>query len=742
MKLPKQLIPDSQKTPEWGKKTIKAILGHHSSNDSYASIRKKDYDNYLLIDGKFNTKEFEYVTKAYGLTTPARLVNYPLILPKINLVVGELMAQGLQFSANVINRSGLRRKNEAKIAAAAELLMRPIRREMEKVLGTELEDEELAASVPDDIKKFAETPFKDHMEEYVVIGVKDLIQRHGLKHVFERGMIDMCAVYKEFYHVHIRNGMPYAERIDPRIFIHDEDMDDEDVEKGKFAGVDNWYTLNEVLDMNPDLPVSEVEKLEEIEGQISQGDFDQGTLGGNWYINEGDSGLKIRVVKMQWRSLRKMRVKLSDNPYDPETPYHKLLKEDYKAKKNDRIEERVLDDIWECQLIGHDVVHGCRRSPNQIRYEENYAKSTLDYVGIRPNTFSGSATSLVDALKNIQMLYNITMYSIALAQARAGGKAVIYDTAQKPKNMTTSQIMHHAKNSGMIFINSKQEGNQLNSFNQFGQVDFTMSNTVSQLRELQYMLEELADKVTGISAARAGIQTSGELVGVNERSVAQSSLITLPLFENHYKVVGKVLNRLAAKMKFCYPQNTWIANLFGDNQMEIVKMDKSIGLDEFSIYLQNSGKDTQDKREMLGLLGQALSANDGTVDLGMMAEALRADSATEVEQILKAGIKTAKEVLQSNEEQQMQLQEQSNAVAEQKLNNEIQVATIKAEADVKVAEIAAQAKLQDTASKLEHDADKITTQTESEMDKQMLADANKAKMEQQEEAMEKSTPNN
>jgi hypothetical protein len=736
MKLPKQLIPDSQKTPEWGKKTIKGILGYYNSYDRYSAIRKKDYDNYLLVDGKFNTKEFEYVTKSYGLTTPARLVNYPLILPKINLVIGELMSQGLQFSANVINRDGVRRKNEAKIAAAAELLMRPIRRQMEKVLGTELEDEELAQSVPDDIKTFSETPFRDHMEQYVVVGLKDLIQRHGLKHVFERGMADMCITYKEFYHVHIRNGMPYAERIDPRVMIWDYDMNEEDIEKGKFAGTDKYYTLNEVIDMFPDLDPKEVEKLEEIEGQIKQGQMDSSYANGKWYISEGGNGLKIRVVKMQWRSLKKIRVKLSDNPYDPETPYFKLLKEDYKAKKKDRIEERVIDDIWEGVLIGHDTVHKVKRSPNQVRYEENYAKATLDYVGIRPNTFSGSATSLVDALKNIQMLYNITMYSIALAQARAGGKAVIYDTAQKPKNMTTSQIMHHAKNSGMIFINSKQEGNQLNTFNQFGQVDFTMSNTVSQLRELQYMLEELADKVTGISAARAGIQTSGELVGVNERSVAQSSLITLPLFENHYKVVGKVLNKLAGKMKFCYPQNKWIANLFGDNQMEIVKMDKSIGLDEYSIYLQNSGKDTQDKREMLGLLGQALAANDGTVDLGMMAEALRADSATEVENILKSGIRSAKEVLQANEEQQMQIQQQANEVAQQKLNNEIQVAQIKAEADIQVAQINADAKLQDTERKLEHDADKITTETESKLDQQMLADANKQKMEQTEESME------
>ena len=735
MKLPKQLIPDSEKNDEWRKNTIKAILSFHTAHNQYTVSQRKDIDNYLLVDGKFNTKEYEYVTKSYGLTTPARLVNYPMILPKINLVVGELMAQGLQFSANLINRDGIRRKNEAKIAATAELLMRPIRRQMEKVLGTELTDEELAESVPDDIKKFSETPYRDHMENYIVVGIKDLIQRLQLKHLFKRGMYDMCVTYKEFYHVQIRNGMPYVELIDPRVFISDFDSNKEDVEEGKYAGVDNEYLLHEILAMYPDLDPADVAKLEELEAQNDQNFIDEANKTGRFYSIE-DGQLRIRVVKMQWRSLREIRVKLSDNPYDPETPYTKYLKDSYKVKKGEKIEKRVIDDIQEGALIGHDVIVRGRRAPNQIRYEENYAKATLDYIGIRPNTFTGSATSLVDALKNIQMLYNITMYSIALAQARAGGKATIYDVAQKPKNMSTSQIMHHAKNSGMIFINSKQEGNQLNSFNQFGQVDFTMSNTVQQLQQLQYMLESLADKVTGISAARAGIQTTGELVGVNERNVAQSSLITLPLFESHYKVIGKVLNRLAAKMKFCYPQNKWIANLFGDNLMQIVEMDKSIGIDEFAIYLENSGKDTQDKREMIALLGQALASNDGTVDLGMMAEALRADSASEVEQTLKHGIKAAKEVLQANEQQKMELQQQANELTERKINLDVEVAKIKAEADVQVAQIMAQAKLADTERKLEHDGDSITAKHEAELDKIMLQDSNKASMEMAEETTE------
>jgi len=726
MKLPKQLISDNDKNEDWGKKTIKAIISHYHNYERYSVARQKDYDNYQLVDGNFNDKEYEYVTKTYGLTTPARLVNYPLILPKLNLIVGELMAQGLNFTAHVVNRDGVRKKNEAMISAATESLLRPIRREMEAALGTKLTDEELDLSVPQDLKEFDSTKFRTHMEEYMMVGLQDLIHRFNLKHEFKRGMYDTGIVFKEIYHITYKNGLPYPERIDPRDAILDYDNDKEDVEEGKFGGVDKWYTVNQVIDEFPNLPVEKVRELEKLEGDFMQGQTDMVTNNHQWYRNEEGSGLKVRVVKLQWRSLREMKFKLSENPYDPETPYVKLLKPGAKTKKSDKIEKRVIDDIYQGVLLGHDMIHDFRRSPNQIRYEENYAKATLDYVGVRPNTFSGSSTSLVDALKNIQMIYNITMYSIQLAMARSGARAVIYDVGQKPKKMSLASIMHHAKNSGMIFINSKQEGNQMNTFNQWSQVDFTMSNTVNQLSALKGMLEDLADKVTGISAARAGIVSSSDLVGVNQSSQMQSSLITLPLFEAHFKVVSKVLNKMAGKLKYSAGNKKWVANLYGDNMLKIVEMDKSIGPDEYSIFLENSAKDMQDKRDMIGIMDRAINSNNGTVDLTMLARALRSESASSVEKILNSGVEAAKDVLQANEERKMAIQEQANQIAEKKMGIELEKAQVQANADITVAQINNQGKIAETEMKLQHDGDSITTNNEHELDKMMLESSNQA----------------
>ena len=117
----------------------------------------------------------------------------------------------------------------------------------------------------------------------------------------------------------------------------------------------------------------------------------------------------------------------------------------------------------------------------------------MSYVGCIKGHTTGSSVSLVDLLDNIQMLYNIVVYQIELAMARSGGKAVVYDVSQLPTNvgMDMQQVLYHLKTDGIIPINSKDEGNQMQTFNQFQQVDFTLSQSVQQLINLKMMFKKI-----------------------------------------------------------------------------------------------------------------------------------------------------------------------------------------------------------------------------------------------------------
>ena len=506
MEFPRQNIPESKKDEEWHSNTVDAIVAQSRQNTRYLSARKNDHENYLIVNGDFDNKQFEYVTDMYGITAPARLVNYPIILPKLDLLAGELISQPLQYTVNVVNRNAIRRKNEKRTQIAAEVVLKPIRREIEKVIGMPIPDEDLGEEIPEDVDAYTKMNFRDHVEEMVYTGLTYCTQKWGMDQIFKRGFYDLGITGKEFYRIMIKNGDPYVERCDPRSMLYDIDSDKENIKDSKYAGVENWYTVNEILDTyNLYLNKEQIEEIEELESQDSAWYQEQNSQYDNYTHADGES-MKVRVVDVQWRSFRPVKYKVSPNKYDESIDYHKRVKDDYKAKKGEKIITKVTNDVRQAVKIGHSILIKWGRKPNQIRYEENYSNTSLDFFGAIRNNFNGQTLSVVDSLKNIQILYNIVMYQIELALARSGSKAIVYDVSQKPKNVPLEDVMYHAKNSGLILINSRQEG--MSNFNQFQSIDFTLSQSVSQMTNLKIMLEDTADKLTGISAARAGVTKS------------------------------------------------------------------------------------------------------------------------------------------------------------------------------------------------------------------------------------------
>lgn len=720
MDFPRQNIPEAKKDKDWHMACVNSVINYTRDYNGFVDSRKKDHENYLIAAGEFDHKQFKYVTDMYGMTAPARLVNYPIIMPKLDLLAGELISQPLQFSVNVVNRNAIRKKNEEKITLASEVLLRPIRREIEKVIGMPIPDENVGQEVPEDIERYKKLKFRNAIEEMVTVGLTYCIQKWDMKQIFKRGFYDLSITGKEFYETYIKNGDPYCERVDPRCMIYDLDTDKESLQDSKYAGVDNWYTINEIIDRYGHLltkaQVDELEKLQ-IEGF---GGYQQIDSFSDYYSN--DTGLKIRVVRLQWRSIKMIKYKVSDNPYDPETPYYKKVKEDYVPKKGEKIVERPITEIRQATKIGHNMLIDWGAKVNQIRYEENYSNTTMDFHGIIKGNLNGNTLSVVDALKNVQILLNFVMYHIELSMARSGGKAVVYDVSQKPKNVALNDVFYHAKNSGLILINNKAEGHQINGFNQFQQVDFTLSQSVAQMINLKMMLEDTADKLTGITAARSGIEKSGALVGVTERNVMQSSLITAPLFDIHYKIVGEVLQSMAGLMRMAWANEERMANIFGDTGMQTFKIDKSIALAEYGVFVENSGKEVKRKQDMMMLI-ERFSAS-GNIDALSIIKAVNAESSSEIESILTAGLEAISQQQAALEERKVAAQEQANEVAAQTIGVPIEVAKINAESALAVAQIKEGSNTERKNAELEHKENMQLEQRNTEFDKIMLQDAN------------------
>jgi hypothetical protein len=731
---PKQNIPDSQKTKEWCKENIRAMLGYQNYTTKFNRERKKDYENYLLYNGVFDTKTFEYVTNTYGISSPARLVNHPIIAPKIDLLVGEFMSQPLEFTVEAINEAAVNKKLDRKVAIVAEKIMRGVRREMEAELEISFEDQDVGVQeMPEDIDKFLKLNGREQVEQLVYLGIQHLIQKYQLQHVFKQGLYDMSIVSKGFYHVTIKNGDPVPRRVDPRTLIYDMNSDVESLQDSSWVAEERFLTVSEVIDEFGDfLTQDEIVRIEKMryEGQNSLERYNKPY---QWYYKDDSSSpMRIRVIRGVWKSIKMLKVKLSENKYDPERPFRKILPDDYKIRKGDNVEKKAYNDLWTCTMIGHDIVIDARSMPNQVRREENFSETKLPYIGIIKNNVDGITLSIVDSLKNIQILYNIVMYHIELTLARSGGKAVVYDTSQKPNGVSLDDVFYHAKNSGVIPINTKQEGNQVGGFNQFQQIDFTLSNSVQQLINLKMMLEDTAEKLTGISRAREGFTKSGSAVGVNERSVMQSSLVTQPLVANHVRTIDMVFNYMSDLMKICWGDGKKTVHFMGEQGAEMMKMMGDIKNNDYSIWVNNSSKDRQMK-DKIEAMGQQILSGGGAEGFLQMIKVSNAINAKDAEVILEQGIEAMQQQQMAMQEQQAAAQEQMAQVEQAKAEADAHLRKAELDTKIQVAQINADAMIEATRLKIEggqetqdfrhqHDANMKMLDTSNEMSKKQ-ADA-------------------
>ena len=536
--------------------------------------------------------------------------------------------------------------------------------------------------------------------------------------MFKEGFRDLLVTGKEFYKIGVTNGDPVARRVDPRNIVFDDSLHSDYLDDAAWVGEERWLSINEINDeYKDDLETDDLLELEKMRNLYLGGDLSNYNSSFEWVDVAHGREARIRVVSCEWKSLRAIKYKLSDNKYDPNRPFRKAVPDTYRKRKGDTIETKWVDDIWQATLIGGKILVNAKRRDNQVRSIDDPGKTSLSYIGCIKGNTTGSGTSLVDMLDNIQMLYNIVVYQIELAMARSGGKAVVYDVSQLPTNvgMDIQQVLYHLKTDGIIPINSKDEGNQMQTFNQFQQIDFTLSQSVQQLINLKVMLEEMAGQISGVSRQREGAVGQYEYVGNVQRSVVQSATITESWFYSHAECKQRVLQGLTNLMKVCWAGGKKAGIILGDGAYKFLNIMPNIALQDFGIYVGDSGKDDSMKQVVQQLAQSALQS--GTIDMLGVIKVLKSDTMTEAEKVLEQAMSEMKKQQQAAMEQQMQAQQAAQEAKKAEFEAEAQLKQMDNEAKLQVAQIGAESRKEVAKIQADVDRDLHDTKERNDMDK-------------------------
>ena len=718
---PKQFIPDSEKTIEWCGQNLDAIVKQLDYNSAEGSISDYDKDirNYRLYNGDLEYDDYSYVTEQYNMPSPATMANYPITRNKIDLLCNEDLSRPLDKNVFAINLDAALRKEQFKVSLIANELLKHINQDVEKEFGMELEMDNKDFPIPDDIDQFMRYQYKEVVEESIHDGLEYLAQKYQFKHMFREGMSDLLVTAKEFYKVYVKDGDPFVRRVDPRTFVYDKSIDSDFLDNAQWAGEERWLTVNEVIDEYRDqLDQQDVMELEEMR-QATSDNIDRWNGVFNWVEVDHQKTIKVRVISAEWKSIKALRFKISENKFNPEQPFKKAVGEKYRKRKGDVIETKCVDDIWEGTKIGGKILVNCRRRPNQVRSVDDAGSTSLSYLGVIYNHTTGKPTSLVDIMRHIQMLYNIVMYHIELALARSGGKAVVYDVSQMPSNigMDMQEVMYHLKNDGIIPINTRDEGGDSASFNQFQQVDFTLSNSVQQLINLKLMLEQTAGQVSGVSPQREGAVEQYEYVGNVQRSVSQSSISTGSWFYTHNEVKKKVFEKLANLMKVAWSGGKKAGFILGDAGYKMLNILPDVALNDYGIFMGDSGKDDALKQAVQQMSQAALQS--GTITLLDALKVMKADTMTEAQVVLEQGIDAMRKQQEMAQQQAMQQQQAAAEAQAQQSQADMQLKQMDIEGRIKVAQINAEARVaaQEVASDAQRDIDDVREKNKLSLEK-------------------------
>ena len=432
---PRQLLSDKEKDKKWCEQNLDAMAPYiaQHNNSLYVNDRYRDIRNYQAYHGHFDPKDYEHVTDQYGTPFPARMTNYNIIAPKIDLLTSEELRRPLETKVSSINTSAINRKEDIKVGLVAEAILSEVKKEVNQVMGMDITENTMGMEIPDDIEAFMRYTYKEAIEETIEDGLSYLKERHRWKDLFRNGFRDLLVTGKVFYKTEIVNGDPTVRKIDPRNIAFDSSIESDYLDNAQWVVEQRWLGINQILDEYGDeMTKEDIVELEKMRHIASGDELAHYNSNLDWIQYDSSTGVKIRLIHGEWKSIRAIKVKISPNKYDPDNPFRKMVKDTYKARKGEEIETKYVDDIWEGTKIGGRIVVNCRRRPNQVRSVDDAGATPLSYTGCIHNLSSGRVTSLVDVLKHIQMLYNVVMYHIELTLSRAGGKAVVYDVSQMP----------------------------------------------------------------------------------------------------------------------------------------------------------------------------------------------------------------------------------------------------------------------------------------------------------------------
>ncbi len=722
--------PESEKKEEYHKQYTQAII-NRSINEGYSSrvaIANECVNFYL---GLQSNEAFSFLQRAEdGDTLPAQFMNYNRINNKINIMVGELVEKKYDINVFGLNKDLVSRKLQSKQKALIDFRFQADANDLAQVSGLPPQAPTFqGAFQPEseqDIDDYYEKDYKDIAEIVIKAILKALIPINKWDYQRVAMFRDLLIQGMAFCRIDDIDGIPVAKRVDPRNMVFDANSTDDFLSDSTYFGEIDYMNFGDVIDQYG-LTKKELDEAYQQSGQMNfnagpqfmsvSNDFN--VIGNNtnlrFFKNEGGE-LRILVWKAVWVDYKPYSNKISTDKFGQEH----IKRVDADSKEKD-VKKTLIKTWRKATLIGGRFVKDWGEIKNQARDWSNLSNAHAPYKALIPNFFNGAVVSKVSLLKSLQNLKDIALYRLQLDMARSGPKAFFYDMNQIPPGMTFPQVMKYLKTTGIIPIDSNASGNPT-GFNQFKDIDMSMTANITAYLEISAMLDREMDAVSGINEARQGmVKNASQAVGVTQSSLFQSTLSTAVYYSLFRQLCSDVLNHQAKLAKLAWAGNQRFSPLIGDLGIEFLANDVDLDLHDYGVIIEEVPELIQDKQSFQQIVLAALQSGQLTFPQAMNLM-LEKDLQLGVRRLEREHKKFMEEQAKQ-QEAMMQQQQQELAAQQQQAEGEKRAEQMNSELDrqASMKELLAKGRLDMKGQLIDFKKDVTLAKMQKDLEKQKAA---------------------
>jgi len=721
---PSQVVSDAEKASwEYGEQVAQAIEQEWFSQGRTNGNRYlTTWNNYnrlrLYARGEQPTQKYKDELSINGDLSYLNLdwKPVPIVSKFVDILVNGISNKDYQINAFAQDPESLQKRTNYAETLAQEVFARDTMKQIVDKLDSAL----FNTSIPPDQMPHSMEELELHMqldykqaveiaEEEVINQVLDYNRWDLTRRRINYDLVT-CGIGACKTNFNTANGIT-VDYVDPAylIYSYTEDPNFEDI---YYVGELKAVTLPEIAKQFPALPDSELEKIQEYQGDktymygYGYGPWDQNTIPLLYFEYKTYSDQVFKVKETDW-GLQKAIQK--DDTFNPPT------------NENFEAVGRTIETLYRgVKVLGTNILLRWELCPNMTRPAADTTKVEMNYAICAPRMYKGRIDSTVSRITGFADMIQITHLKLQQVIARMVPDGVFLDMDGLAEvdlgngtNYNPAEALNMYFQTGSVVGRSLTQDGELNRGKvpvqelQTGNGQAKISSLISTYN---YYLQMIRD-VTGLNEARDGaLADKDTLVGLQKIAAQASNIatkhinnaslfITLRMCENISKKIGDMLD---------YPltKNALKQSITSFNTMTLQEIDK-LNLHDFGIFLDLE-PDEEEKAQLEQNIQVAISS--GGIDL---------EDAIDIRQI--RNLKLANQMLKQKRKRKLARERQMQLEMNQQqaqINTQSNQAAAEAEVQKQQALTAEKVNFEEAKSQFEIQR----MQTEAEIKRQLMAE--------------------